>query len=176
MPPKATKDVVSDSTDPATKRPNLLPAQKTGSAFLGMKLPDFSPKINLPSTIQPLDPWSIFRLFISTEMVMTIVQYTNERVSQLVTDDLKPQARLRDWKPVTCEEIYAYIGIRIYMGLYSTPSERDYWSEGIDRPDHPLKDVMSLKRYEAIHARMRIATADPDAEFDAVFERVRIYF
>ena len=56
MPPKATKDVVFDLIDPAIKRPNLLPAQKTGSAFLSMKLLDFPSKINLPFTTQPLDP------------------------------------------------------------------------------------------------------------------------
>jgi hypothetical protein len=31
---------------------------------------------------------------------------------------------------------------------------------------------MSRERYEAIHARMCLATIDPKADFEAVFERV----
>lgn len=173
MPPKATNGVVSDSTDPATKRPNLPPARKVGSEFIGLELPDFPLQIQLPPTILPLDAWSIFRLFIPTEIVLIIVQFTNEKVSQVNVDTLKPDARLRAWKPVTCEEIYAYIGIRIYMGLHDEASARDYWKKGTNLPIHPLNEIMSLKRYEAIHSRMRIASADPNAEFSAVFERVR---
>lgn len=58
------------------------------------------------------------------------------------------------------------------MGLYADVCTRDYWSQGINKPDHPLKEVMSRERYEAIHARMRLAAADPEAEFKACFERV----
>ena len=55
MPPKATKDVVSNLTNPAIKRFNLFLTQKKGFTFLGIKLLNFPPKINLPFTVQPLD-------------------------------------------------------------------------------------------------------------------------
>lgn len=177
MPPKAMQEVVSDSTDPATKRPDLPPAQKTCTAFHGMNIPDSPPKISLPATVQPSNAWEIFRLFINTEMVSLIVNHTNERVEQLPREGLKPRALLKSWYPVTVEEIYAYIGIRIYMGLYDSPCVRDYWAEeGPNRPLHRLKDVMARERYEAIHARMRLASVDPRAEFQTVFERLSYYF
>jgi hypothetical protein len=45
------QDVVSDPTDPATKRPNIPPAKKVGQSFQGLKLPDFPLHINLPTVI-----------------------------------------------------------------------------------------------------------------------------
>lgn len=176
MPPKVMKDVVSDSTDPATKRPDLPPAKKVGQTFYGMNLPPFPHHVNLPATVLPSNPWEIFRLFISTDMISIIVDFTNTRASQLPREDLKPRALLNSWYNVTIEEIYAYIGIRIYMGLHSEVCTRDYWSIGPNKPFHPLSEVMSRERYEAIHARMRVATIDPTTKFEAVFERVCIYY
>jgi hypothetical protein len=83
MPPKITRDVISDTTDPTTKRPDFLPVQKTKNQFLGLDLPDFPPQINLPRDILPINPWSIFRLFITIEIVVIIMARTNERASQL---------------------------------------------------------------------------------------------
>jgi Transposase IS4 len=58
------------------------------------------------------------------------------------------------------------------MGLHAETCVRDYWAQGTNRSTHPLNEIMSRERYEAIHARMRLATADPKAEFEAVFERM----
>ena len=176
MPPKVMHDVVSDAIYPATKRPDLPPAKKVGQNFQGLHSPNFPYHINLPANVQPSDPWSIFRLFITTEMVAVIVKFTNERVSQLSRENLKPRVLLKSWCPVTVEEIFAYIGIRVYMGLHSEECVTDYWAYGINKPTHPLREVMSRERYEAIYARMRLATADPETEFEAVFERVSQYF
>lgn len=176
MPPKVMNDVISDATDPATKRPDLPPAKKVGQTFHGMDLPPFPHHVNLPATVLPSNPWDIFRLFITTDMISTIVNFTNTRVSQLPREDLKPRALLNSWYNVTIEKIYAYIGIRIYMGLHSEVCTRDYWSSGLNKPSHPLTEVMSRERYEAIHTRMRVATAEPGTEFEAVFERVCIHY
>ncbi|CZR52909.1 uncharacterized protein PAC_02786 [Phialocephala subalpina] len=172
MGPKRMKNVVSDSSDPATFRPDLPPATKTGAKFYGMKLPDFQPKINLPSSISPLNAWEIFRLFIPTEIICQIVNNTNEKVAQEDMEDLAPYSRLKRWKPVTCEDIYVYIGIRIYMGLNIQSDMREYWATGQNKPHYNLSDVMAKDRFLAIHTRMRVADPDPNAEFGAVFDRL----
>ncbi|CZR51599.1 uncharacterized protein PAC_01476 [Phialocephala subalpina] len=59
---------------------------------------------------------------------------------------MKPHARLRAWKPVTCEEIYAYIGIRIYMELHKDDISRDYWVDEPKRLYHPVQEAMSRDR------------------------------
>lgn len=106
-------------------------------------------------------------------MICQIVNHTNERVKQLPTEDLRQYARLNAWKPVTCEEIYAYLGIRIYIGLHLEPCQEDYWATGPNRPHHNIREVMSRQRFEAIHLRMRVVDAEPGAKFETVFERVR---
>jgi len=83
MPPKVMHDIVSYTTDPATKRPDFGPAKEMGQNFQGLHLAGFSYQINLLATAQPSDPWRIFRLFITTEMVAIIISFANEKVSQL---------------------------------------------------------------------------------------------
>jgi hypothetical protein len=53
MPRKRAENVISDSTDPATTRPDIAPATATGMSFEGLNLPDFKPKINLLSDVLP---------------------------------------------------------------------------------------------------------------------------
>ena len=74
MPPKVMHDiVVSYSTDPATKRTDLLRlAKKWGKASKSFHLADFSYTINILPLAQPSDPWRIFRLLITTEMLAII--------------------------------------------------------------------------------------------------------
>lgn len=41
MPPKMAKNMVANSSDPTTLRPNLPPTEKAGNQFNSMNLPDF---------------------------------------------------------------------------------------------------------------------------------------
>lgn len=104
-------------------------------------------------------------------MVAIIVSFANVKASQLPREDPKTRALLKSWYPVIVEEIFAYIGIRVYMELRLEECVGDHWAMGANKPTHPPKEVMSRKRYKAIYAiyaRMRLATADPQAEFEAV--------
>ncbi|PVH70173.1 hypothetical protein DL98DRAFT_145593 [Cadophora sp. DSE1049] len=55
MPLKAIQQVVADSTDPATTRPNLDPVTKTSSGFKPMDLPPFRSRVNLLPYIKLID-------------------------------------------------------------------------------------------------------------------------
>ena len=80
---------------------------------------------------------------------------------------------MRGWNNITPEEVYGYIGIRIYMGLHPEPNQEDYWSTKPNMPSHnELQEVISRERYEAIHRRIRISEGE---DFDTVFERVSFY-
>lgn len=173
MPPKQLKQVKADSTDPATLRPDIPPEIITGSRFQPMKCPDFPPQINLPPHVQPIDAWGIFKLFFTEEQVQIVVDNTNDHQNRPY-DVLKPHSRAHQWKPITLSEAYAYLGIRIYMGIHPENQIAHYWREGPSYPSHPIKDVMSLMRFEAIHGALRLCTDDPDVEFEGVFDRVFI--
>ena len=59
----AFQGVISDFIDPATLRPDLPLVIATGSRFIPIDLPDFSPKINLPPHIKPDNAWGLFILY-----------------------------------------------------------------------------------------------------------------
>lgn len=174
MPPMANPEVVPDSTDPGTLRPDLPPAIKTGSRFIPMNLPDFPPGVQLPPEVSANDAFKIWQLFFSKEMVDIIVQHTNDHNNRPY-HVLKPYSRAKLWKPVTADEFYGYLGIRIYMGLHRENQIEDYWKQrsGSSWPDHwSVQQFMSRQRFEAIHGGMRVASDDPDTNFEAVFDRV----
>jgi hypothetical protein len=171
MPPKQLKQVKADSTDPATLRPDIPPETVTGSRFQPMKCPDFPPQINLPPHVRPINAWGIFKLFFSKEQVQIIVDYTNDHQNRPY-DVLKPHSKARDWRLMSVGKAYAYLGIRIYIGIYLENQLSHYWREGPFVPSHPIRDVMSLKRFQAIHVAWRLCTDDPDDQFEGVFDRV----
>ena len=114
------RDVVSNTTD-LTLRPDLPPTETPRSRFIPLKLPFFEHKINLPPHVKPKDAWGIFKLFFTKELVECIVRHTNEHVDHLDLWKLnkeKPKSRLYQWKPMTIEEAYNYLGIRIYMSIH----------------------------------------------------------
>ena len=115
MPPKAMQQVVADSTDPATTRPNLDPVTKTGSGFKPMDLPPFQSRVNLPPHIKPIDAWELFLLFFPEDQIRIICNNTNARKDREVQDrKVTPKyARINDWKPMTLAEVYGYLGISI---------------------------------------------------------------
>jgi hypothetical protein len=101
MPLKAIQQVVVDSTDPTTTRPNIPPVEKTGSGFIPIDLPPFSSTINLPPHIKPIDAWGLFLLFFPIEQIQVICDNTNARKdrefqARIESDNLPAHARIND--------------------------------------------------------------------------------
>lgn len=71
------------------------------------------------------------------------------------------------------QEAYAYLDIRIYMGIHKKDAFFDYWKPpNLAWPGHSVREVMSLRRFQSIHKAFRLYTADPDHEIQAVFDRL----
>ena len=66
------REVVADTTDPGTLRPNIAPEPTTGDQFEPLECPPFSPKINLLATIDPNDAFAIWNLFMPPEQLQII--------------------------------------------------------------------------------------------------------
>ena len=63
------------------------------------------------------------------------------------------------------------------MGIHTENDIRSFWKAGTPLwPRHPVSEVMSLRRYEAIHTAFRLCTDNPEHEFKAVFDRVSLVF
>ncbi len=81
---------------------------------------------SLPQLIQSNDPLAIFKLFYSDTIIQQITQYTNEYALILKTMHTPKQRHRRPWYPITTEEIHAFIGIYIYMGVNRQPTISEY--------------------------------------------------
>ena len=56
----------------------------------------------------------------------------------------------RAWKESTPDELAAWIGIVVYMGVHRFPTTRDYWKHDGLNSTLPICDYMSQKRFEQI--------------------------
>ena len=61
-----------------------------------------------------------------------------------------------NWKPTTGEEMEAFIGINVAMGLKDMPEYKDYWSTDPVLNDHYISGVMSRHRYEKISQYLHV--------------------
>jgi hypothetical protein len=105
-------------------------------------LPDFDLQISLPYHASHSNPFSIFVLYSTPQIVDLIVQYTNQNPRKAADPD-RPNARANQWYPTTRAEVYVYLGIRIYMTIYPQSEIQDYWSTKRETPFHEFTRYMT---------------------------------
>jgi hypothetical protein len=70
-----------------------------------------------------------FLLFVDKEVIDFIVQETNRYAVTVVQScTLKPRSQVKNWQPVTGEEICAPLGIYVLMSIMQKPSMKSYIS------------------------------------------------
>ncbi|KAK3932719.1 PiggyBac transposable element-derived protein 3 [Frankliniella fusca] len=99
-----------------------------------------SPNFSMPS--KEKSPGDYFKFYFANDLVDLIVAETNLYYTQKNGKSLN----------VTSDEIYAFFGILIYMGICQLPSLIDYWASPTRIPQ--IADVMSRKRFQDIHANI----------------------
>jgi hypothetical protein len=148
-------EVQPDPTDTGTLCPKREPLQKKGDAFKPMDVPEFEPHVMLPPGITPLDALGIFSQFLPDQILDIIVDNTSS-LDGRAAGPWKPNARALEWVPLTRKELKTYIGILIYMSLHFEPKIIDYWRQDSDTPWHIISSHMSLRRFQALHRRLRV--------------------
>jgi Transposase IS4 len=148
--------VVGDPTDPAgTLRPNLPPEPEIGDNYQPMPAPEFHHEIHLPKALRT-DPIALFDLFFSPEQLAIIVASTNRY--GLDQARLNSSKKTSNWTDISTGELYAYLGILIYIALHIENQTKDYWSIDPNRPSHlPVRNSMSRDRFEQISTAFHIA-------------------
>lgn len=88
-----------------------------------------------------------FDLMFAPEIIGDFVQHTNNyakwKIEQKGSEDPV-------WYDVTENELRAYFGIHIFMGINELPRYKDYWSKDRFIGNEGIKSVMTSKRYEKI--------------------------
>lgn len=160
-----------DPTDTGTLRPNAKPLQKKGTQFQPMECPDFDFEIRLPTRTPSNDPFALFTLYYTPELLQSIVTYTNSYIRE-PRDPSKPKSRALQWYPTCVQEIYVFFAIRIYMTIYPLNKIEDYWDTRLDTPYHHFTKFMARDRFQEL--RMRYRTASP--EIKDIYKRVSITY
>ena len=97
-----------------------------------------------PTVVIPHAPVDTFKLFFTDDLCSYIVGQTNLYAQQVMGTDFP------SWERVTEEELRAYFGFQILMGLVDEPATEDYWRRD-ELHYSPIADRISRKRFRDIH-------------------------
>ena len=100
--------------------------------------------VELPQNATELDS---FKLLFGDDIVDDIVVETNRYALQKLSGNLQ---RLAKWTAVTANELRAYFGVCIFMGINHLPCTADYWSPDEFTGNVGIQKVMTKNRYEEI--------------------------
>ena len=89
------------------------------------------------------DPSDLFALFFTPEIIQSIVVETNRYAA------LRLRGTSASWTTDE-QELRAYFGFYMYMGLVKQPEIRDYWSTSDVFHYAPIADRISRRRFEEI--------------------------
>ena len=110
-----------------------------------------NPAINMKSTNGEDYAREMMDLFLKYDLLVYIVNCTNERAEQFIRDncDIDESSRVLDWRPVTVDEMKKFIGITLLMGIIKKPKIQDYWSTDslIETPIFSSKECLSRDRF-----------------------------
>lgn len=107
-----------------------------------------------------IEPNDIIKLFLTDELISIMTHNTNLYV-EAKSAGVAPG--MRDWQPVAQEELRIWIGMIIYMGIFSGKSSsiREFWVKDGLHPAHDTSRFMSQTRFEQIKRYFHVS--DPDA-------------
>ena len=98
-----------------------------------------------PTVDVPESPLDVFELFFSDDIMTEIVEETNRYAEQVMGEE-----RYREWRKITKEELKAFFGFSILMGIDHLPSVDDYWSRDPFLHYSPIADKIPRWRFREI--------------------------
>ena len=114
----------------------------------------FEEEVGPTTTLSPsISTLSLFKMFFTSALVATIVEQTNE-YARLVLGD-------RPWREVTENDIWAFFGFCILMGINHLPAIRNYWSTDPVLHYAPIADRITRDRFIAIWRFLHFTNEQP---------------
>ena len=119
-------DVVPDSTDLGTDRPNLRSITDIGDRFEPIQISSNVSWVNISPDISSLDAASLWGLYFSSEMLQTIAKHINIYVNESHRWGKERGSKVRSFSNTDELELKTYFEIRIYMNLHKESQVSDY--------------------------------------------------
>jgi len=93
-------------------------------------------------------PLQLLQCFLPRRLMHEFARHTNA-------------AAPHDWRPTTAEELYAFLGVHLFMGIDRLPRTEMYWSQTFG---HPLiTSLFSRDRFKQLLRFFRVVALDEDA-------------
>lgn len=101
--------------------------------------------------LETASPIDVLNLFLTIDFWNLLVTETNRYAEHYINaNELLPNSRFRDWRPVTVPEMKAFFSLHFAMGLVQKAEIEDYWSTYWVTQTPGFTKVMSRNRFEAI--------------------------
>ena len=104
-----------------------------------------------PTVAIPESELDVFGLFFTDEICGSITEQTNLYAQQVLGE------KYGEWKKVTVEELRAYFGFMLLMGLYPKPATSDYWRRDPFVNYAPIADRIPRDRFYEIQRYLHFA-------------------
>ena len=97
----------------------------------------------------------VFQLFFDESLQAEIVQESNKYARQVMGEEA-----YQKWSPITVEELRAFFGFSILMGINHLPAIDDYWSRDPHLRYAPIADRISRQRFRDISRYLHFVDND----------------
>lgn len=149
----AGSDAEADSSSEEEEKENQPPAaaqnaEEWTSDVKNVVVP--LPRLRLVQPAAPAadTPFTLLQRFLSPALMEEFAAHTNA-------------AAPHGWRPTTAAELYAFLGVHLFMGIDRLPRTEMYWSETFG---HPLiTSLFSRDRFMELLRFFRVAAMDEDA-------------
>ena len=123
---------------------------KWSSTFTSVNLEPFSqptgPHIDIPTVVK-----EIFFLFFTSSILDHIVVQSNKYASECMGE------KFSTWKQIIVEELLAYIGCMVLMGIVQLPATKEYWKQNETYHYTPVASRISRNHFYELHRYLHFA-------------------
>ena len=112
----------------------------------GTWCPEFSEETGLKLNTDEFEPLDYFGLYFDDVILSSIVEETNRYAMQKTDSATGRFARLRNYSPVTINELRIFFAMQIIMGVKRLPEISDYWSRYWVFHDVQFASLMTSRR------------------------------
>ncbi|KZL63507.1 pep1, partial [Colletotrichum incanum] len=115
----------------------------------------------------PASPLDLFVQYVPQSLVEQWAQWTNAAPLSREEGPRARRARVYEWRKTSADEMYLFLGILLYIGIYRESRLSTYWSTQQQREDpiHLFTRFISRDRFQLLLQRLRIFNS---AEFQPV--------
>ncbi|XP_012624730.1 splicing factor YJU2 isoform X1 [Microcebus murinus] len=141
------------STSSNDKEPSRVPFS-TGQLHVGPQVP--------PGCATPVD---FFQLFFTETLIKNLTDETNEYARHKISQkELSQRSTGNTWKDVTIEEMKAFLGVILNMGVLNHPNLQSYWSMDFESHTPFFRSVFKRERFLQIFCMLHLKNDQKSSE------------